>query len=197
MEIDPQKLRDETYRSQIFTVLVQEYQDRICRYCVMRVGEGQGEEIAQEVFLTAWESLAKFRQESAVGTWLVGIAKNKCSQAFRNRSRRQTITTTFVEDIRDQSHTKETDPPEHMMVDRAKFDELAQGLSQLRDDERLLLTLRYYRELPVAEIAELLGKSEAAVRKRLLRSLKRLRQIFTAVPHSSKPPSASLSPKKR
>jgi RNA polymerase sigma-70 factor (ECF subfamily) len=196
MEIDPQKLRDETYRSQVFTLLVQEYQDRIFRYCVMRVGEGQGEEIAQEVFLTAWENLAKFRQESTVGTWLTGIAKNKCSQAFRNRSRRQTIATTFVEDIRHQSHIEETDSPEHMIVDRVKFDDLAQGLSQLRDDERLLLTLRYYRELPVAEIAELLGRSEAAVRKRLLRSLKRLRQIFTEVP-DSKSPSASLPPKKR
>jgi RNA polymerase sigma-70 factor (ECF subfamily) len=196
MEIDPQKLRDETYRSQVFTLLVQEYQDRIFRYCMMRVGEGQGEEIAQEVFLTAWENLAKFRQESTVGTWLTGIAKNKCSQAFRNRSRRQTIATTFVEDIRHQSHTEETDSPEHMIVDRVKFDDLAQGLSQLRDDERLLLTLRYYRELPVAEIAELLGKSEAAVRKRLLRSLKRMRQIFTEVP-DSKSPSASLPPKKR
>ena len=39
MEIDPQKLRDETYRSQVFTLLVQEYQDRIFRYCVMRVGD--------------------------------------------------------------------------------------------------------------------------------------------------------------
>ena len=63
MEIDAQKLPDEAYRSQVFTVLVQEYQDRIFRYCVTRVGEGQGEEIAQEVFLTAWENLPKFRQE--------------------------------------------------------------------------------------------------------------------------------------
>ena len=180
MEIEAQKLRDEAYRSQVFTVLVQEYQDRIFRYCVTRVGEGQGEEIAQEVFLTAWENLPKFRQESAIGTWLTGIAKNKCSQAFRNRSRRQTIVATFVEDIRYQTHTAETDSPEHTMMDQARFAELSDCLDQLRDDERLLLTLRYYRELPVAEVAELMGKSEAAVRKRLLRALQRLRRIFDA-----------------
>ena len=180
MEIEAQKLRDEAYRSQVFTVLVQEYQDRIFRYCVTRVGEGQGEEIAQEVFLTAWENLPKFRQESAIGTWLTGIAKNKCSQAFRNRSRRQTIVATFVEDIRYQTHTAETDSPEHAMIDQARFAELSGCLDQLRDDERLLLTLRYYRELPVAEVAELMGKSEAAVRKRLLRALQRLRRIFDA-----------------
>ena len=180
MEIEAQKLRDEAYRSQVFTVLVQEYQDRIFRYCVTRVGEGQGEEIAQEVFLTAWENLPKFRQESAIGTWLTGIARNKCSQAFRNRSRRQTIVATFVEDIRYQTHTAETDSPEHAMMDQARFAELSDCLDQLRDDERLLLTLRYYRELPVAEVAELMGKSEAAVRKRLLRALQRLRRIFDA-----------------
>ena len=104
MEIDAQKLHDEAYRSQVFTVLIEEYQNRIFRYCVTRVGEGQGEEIAQEVFLTAWENLPKFRQESAIGTWLTGIAKNKCSQAFRNRSRRQTIAATFVDDIRYHTH---------------------------------------------------------------------------------------------
>ncbi|WP_143308742.1 RNA polymerase sigma factor, partial [Candidatus Entotheonella palauensis] len=96
MDIDPHKLSDETYRSLIFTTLVEKHQDRIYRYCVSRLGEAQGEEIAQDVFLTAWESLAKFRQESAISTWLTGIAKNKCIQAFRNRGRRQTIVATFV-----------------------------------------------------------------------------------------------------
>lgn len=180
MEIDPQKLHDEVYRSRIFTMLVQEYQDRIYRYCVIRLGEIQGEEIAQEVFLTAWENLAKFRQDSAVGTWLTGIAKNKCIQAFRNRVRRQTIANTFVDDIRHQSHTEEMNSPEFLIVDQSQFSELASGLAQLRDDERILINLRYQKELPIAEVAELMGKSEAAVRKRLLRALQRLRKILDA-----------------
>jgi DNA-directed RNA polymerase specialized sigma24 family protein len=40
--------------------------------------------------------------------------------------------------------------------------------------------LRYHKGLPVSEVAELLGKSEAAVRKRLLRALQRLRKIMDA-----------------
>ncbi len=180
MDIDPHKLSDETYRSLIFTTLVQEYQDRIYRYCVNRMGEAQGEEIAQDVFLTAWESLAKFRQESSVSTWLTGIAKNKCIQAFRNRGRRQTIAATFVEDIRYQSHAEGAVSPEEMVMDEARRAELAQGMAKMREDERLLLNLRYHKGLPVAEVAELLGKSEAAVRKRLLRALQRLRKIMDA-----------------
>lgn len=178
MDIDPHKLNDDTYRTLIFTTLVQEYQDRIYRYCVNRLDEAQGEEIAQDVFLTAWENLAKFRQESSISTWLTGIAKNKCIQAYRNRGRRQAIVTTFVEDIRNQSHTAETRSPEAMVMDDARRVELTQGMSKMREYERLLLNLRYHKGLPVAEVAELLGKSEAAVRKRLLRALQRLRKIM-------------------
>ena len=52
-------------------------------------------------------------------------------------------------------------------------------MHQLRDDERILLNLRYTKALPITEIAALVGKSEAAVRKRILRALQRLRQIMT------------------
>jgi len=180
MAIDPHKLSDETYRSLIFTDLVLEYQDRIYRYCVHRLGEAHGEEIAQDVFLTAWENLAKFRQESTISTWLTGIAKNKCIQAFRNRGRRQAITATFVKDIRYQSHVEVAVSPEDMVMDDARREGLTQSMSRMREDERLLLNLRYHKGLPVAEVAELLGKSEAAVRKRLLRALERLRKIMDA-----------------
>jgi RNA polymerase sigma-70 factor (ECF subfamily) len=180
MEIDPHKLSDETYRSLIFTTLVQEYQDRIYRYCVNRLGEAHGEEIAQDVFMTAWENLAKFRQESTISTWLTGIAKNKCIQAFRNRGRRQAITAAFVEDIRYQSHVEGAVSPEDTVMDEARREGLTQGMLKMREDERLLLNLRYHKGLAVAEVADLLGKSEAAVRKRLLRALERLRKIMNS-----------------
>jgi RNA polymerase sigma factor (sigma-70 family) len=67
-----------------------------------------------------------------------------------------------------------------MVMDDARREELVQGMSRMREDERLLINLRYYKGLPVAEVAELLGKSEAAVRKRLLRALERLRNIMKA-----------------
>lgn len=178
MEIEPQKLQDDAYRYEVFTTLLRDHQDRIFRYCVLRLGEGQGEEVAQEVFLTAWESLPKFRQDAAISTWLIGIAKYKCIQAFRNRTRRQSIVHTFVEDIRHQTHAEEGETPEHMLVDQTHFASLAEGLQQLREDERILLNLRYYKGLPVAEVAELVGKSEAAVRKRILRALQRLRSLM-------------------
>jgi hypothetical protein len=46
MEIDRQKLHDERYRREVLTILLRDYQDRIFRYCVNRLGEIHGEEVA-------------------------------------------------------------------------------------------------------------------------------------------------------
>jgi RNA polymerase sigma-70 factor (ECF subfamily) len=174
MEIDAQRLTDDTYRYEVLTVLLREHQVGIMRYCVTRLGEDMGE----EVFVTAWEALPKFRQDAALSTWLFGIAKNKCAQAFRNRSRRQAMAQAFVVDIRHHAHAEEPETPEHVMVERAQLARLAASLTVLRDDERILLNLYYTKGLPIPEISELMGKSEAAVRKRLLRALQRLRKIM-------------------
>jgi RNA polymerase sigma-70 factor (ECF subfamily) len=177
MEIDRTRLQDETYRYEVLTTLVRDYQDRVFRYCVTRLGEGYGEEVAQEVFLTAWENLPKFRQEAAIETWLVGIAKYKCIQTLRNRARRRAIAGAFEVDIREYAHSEAPEAPEHMALAQTQLARLAHCLAQLRDDERILLNLRYTKGLSIAEIVELVGKSEVAVRKRLLRALQRLREM--------------------
>jgi RNA polymerase sigma factor (sigma-70 family) len=54
---------------------------------------------------------------------------------------------------------------------------LTESLAQLRDGERMLVTLHYLKGLSITEIADIAGTSEAAVRKRLLRALHRLREM--------------------
>ena len=178
MEIDAKQLTDDAYRYEVLSALVRDYQAGIVGYCVTRLGEDIGEEVAQEVFVTAWDTLSRFRQEAAITTWLFGIAKNKCAQAFRNRSRRQAMAQAFLVDIRHHAHAEEPETPEHVMVERAQLARFATGLAALRDEERIMLNLRYTKGLAVAEIVEVVGKSEAAVRKRLLRALQRLREIM-------------------
>jgi DNA-directed RNA polymerase specialized sigma24 family protein len=76
MEIDRTQLHDEAYCRDVFKTLLRDYQHIIVQYCVTRLGASEGEDIAQEVFLAAWESLRKFRQESSVETWLLGSRPN-------------------------------------------------------------------------------------------------------------------------
>ncbi len=164
-----------------FETLLRDHQDLVFRYCVQRLGEFHGEEVAQEVFVAAWQGLNKFEYRATVGTWLLGIAKNKCMQVLRNHNRRREILQVSEEEIRTHLHPEPSDPLEEKIriVDsHDRRNQLVQSLRGLKEEERLIVNLRYTKGIAVGEIAELLGRSEAAIRKRLLRTLQRLREAM-------------------
>ena len=171
------RFQDPAIRRHVFDGLVRDNQDWIYRYCVNRLGELSGEEVAQEVFLAAWEGLAEFREEAKLETWLYGIAQNKCRQVLRNIRRREELAREFDQEIRINVHAALPDPRCTEPDPQAQQQQLEHGMRALQSEERLVLNLRYTKGLGVAEIAELMGKSEAAVRKQLLRSLQQLRKV--------------------
>jgi RNA polymerase sigma-70 factor (ECF subfamily) len=178
MELDRQRVKDEAYRWEVVDVLMREHAQAIAQYCTAWLGEGLAAEVTQEVFVTAWETLPAYRPEAPLQRWLFGIARNKCQQAFRNRARRRAIVQTFLADVRQQAHAESTSTPEAMLTAEAQQSLLHSSLAQLREVERMLLALRYWKELPIAEIADIVGKSEPAVRKQLERAKQRLRELM-------------------
>jgi RNA polymerase sigma factor (sigma-70 family) len=62
------------------------------------------------------------------------------------------------------------------------LERLKLSLDQLPREERLLVILRYWRELPLAEIAEMMRLSRKAIRKRLQRAEQRLKELMVAIP---------------
>lgn len=177
MEIDRQRLTaDERYRNEVLTEIIRDYGDQIVRYCVERVGEDFGEEVAQDVFVTAWHNLPSFRQESSILSWLFGIARYKCRQIFSKHSNRQAIVDRFTKQIRQHVHPGLAEKSE-VAQKEALHEQLIHGLMQLQDIDKLLVMLRYFRGMSISEISELTLKSEASVRQRIHRALQRLKKI--------------------
>jgi RNA polymerase sigma-70 factor (ECF subfamily) len=179
--IDLQRLRDEGYREEVVVALVRDHGDAIMRFCVARLGEGVAEEVTQEVFVAAWEGLLKYRLEVTLRAWLFGIARNKCQQTYRNRARRQAIDEEHLKVIRERAHAQGPLSPEDAFAHATLHGQLHDSLSKLPSEDRILLTLWYWKELPVAEIADIMGKTEAAIRKRLTRTQQRLKELMHEV----------------
>jgi len=173
------RLADAEERKAVFETLMRDHQHQIFRYCVLRLGPLYGEEVAQEVFLAAWQGLSAFRGDAVPTTWLLGIAKNKCAQMFRNTRRREDIARMFLEEITQSLHPDTHAASAEHERRQDQLTRLRQVLDRLRSEERILVILRYRKGLAIAEIAELIGKSEVAIRKQLLRILQRLRRILT------------------
>src|SRR5260370_38663705 len=65
------------------------YQNKVYRLAYSLLGErAQAEDAAQESFLRVWKALAKYRGESALGSWIYAIARNQCLTLIAQRARR-------------------------------------------------------------------------------------------------------------
>jgi RNA polymerase sigma-70 factor (ECF subfamily) len=139
---------------------------------------GQGEEVAQEVFLGAYAALPRFRREASFRTWLLAIARKQCLKALRDRRRQWRLEEKQRHEIARGAHRTPPDRPEE--EPEALLQGVRRGLERLCAAERTVLLLRYETGLTLVEVAHLLGRLEAGVRRQLTQALARLRAVLEA-----------------
>jgi RNA polymerase sigma-70 factor (ECF subfamily) len=126
------------------------------------------EDVAQEAFLRAYESLAKFRGESGFFTWLYRIAVNEALRAKKRRSFTRIDAVAEVEAPRPETPDEEGPSP-------AALERL---LGQLSDEFRAIVVLRDLEGLSYQEIAETLEIPMGTVESRLFRARRDLRDLW-------------------
>jgi len=166
---------------QALEALVHSYQHLIVRYCVTMLRDpAHGEEVAQEVFLGAYAAMPRFRQEASLRTWLLAIARKQCLKALRDSRRRRRLEEEQRQAIASGAHRTPPDPSEEDPEVRRQ--RVRRGLDRLGAAERTVLLLRYETGLTLGEVAYILGRSEAGVRRQLARALQRLQEVLDEGP---------------
>lgn len=178
---DQPKMEDDAHRQETFLALLRTYYKDIRYYCVKQLGKFYGEDVAQEVFAVAWATLPRLRHETSIKSWLFRIAQNQCKKSYRNLHRRRVLTRQFLSDIQNQAHRSSLENHIQTADMESQVTHLTDRFALLRDEERMILNLRYRRGISVPEIAGILGKSEAATRKRLLRALQHLKNLMNDI----------------
>lgn len=124
----------------------------------------EAEDAVQEAAFTAWKRIGNLREDSRLRPWFLGIVANQCRSLKRNR---------WWSVTRDE--LPESEAP---TADLAASIDLRRALRRLGHDERLVLVLRYYLDMPFEEIAATLGISPKAARTRIERAVHRLKPIM-------------------
>jgi len=121
-------------------------------------------DVCQETFLKVFSSLDTLKDTSKFRFWMNRILINKCNDHFRRNKK-----VTVVEHIENEG-----------FIEQGKEEniDLLKALSSLKEDARIVLTLRYFQDMPVKEIASLLGIPEGTVKSRLSYGLKELRKLM-------------------
>lgn len=129
------------------------------------------EEVAQDVFLKAYQSLKNFEQKSKFSTWLYRIAYN--SAISRTRKKKFEFVGLDTQII-DNYSTDEVSSNIHKLEDNDQRQILEKAMARLSDDENMLITLFYKADNSIEDISGITGLSESNVKVRLFRIRKKL-----------------------
>jgi RNA polymerase sigma-70 factor (ECF subfamily) len=152
----------------------------IFRYISYRVEtDSVAEDLTAEVFLLMVQELPRYQDTQApLGAWLFRIASNQVSDHYRHKRR------TTTEALDDDHASDDTDPFGKLAAEEERI-QLRRALAALPEEHQTLLILRFIQQLPHADVAGIMGRSEAAIRTMQHRALKALAKELGA-PHKAR-----------
>ena len=152
------------------------YSDHVYSYVRWRLAPDASaiEDTVQEVFLEAWKGLARYRGESGLRAWLLGIARHKVQDHYRQALRNFEL----PEETAGEVATGED--IERATAEQQRYARVHQILRQLPDTYRFVLLWRYWDMRAAAEIAAELGRTEKAVERLLARARTQFRVKYGA-----------------
>lgn len=152
-----------------FVQLYRRYYDAIFRYCAHRLfSRTTAEDVTSEVFLKMVENFHRFEgTEAQFRYWLYRIATNAVNQHLRRTDRRNRLFTVI------RRHGDNQNADSKASVEKLAL--LQKAVLSLRPRYQTIITLRFFENMKLIEIAEVLGSSPGTVRSQLARALKKLR----------------------
>ncbi len=147
------------------TEIARQHYALVYRFCARRIGVEAAADAAQETFVTAQGALRRYRGDSTLRTWLLGIAHNECRRVSRNRNL-QPPPIELIDAVGE--HRTES-----LVIDRHS---LTEALNKLSDEHRDVVLMHEVDGLSYEEIARVLEVPSGTVKSRLHHALLNLRR---------------------
>lgn len=164
-----------------FRELVERYKKKVYYIAYDMVGDHHdAEDISQEVFIKVFRFIKKFRQDAKLSSWLYQITINTCIDMHRKKSSKPHVSmeSSQIESIQQTSSHSESilGEPERKAVSSMLQRRIQQMLHKISPRERSVFVMRYYNDLKIGEIAEILNVSTNTIKSLLLRAKKKLKK---------------------
>lgn len=171
--IEERSQRAEDQDEILLNQLMQEYGTKLKRIAFLYMNDySECEDIVQEVFISCYRNLSKFRNESSYETWLTRITINKC----KDHKRLWSIRNLIYKPVKNLVKTEGSAEEQFLSSQNSK--EILQQISLLSPKYKEVLILYYFNEMTMQEISETLGINLNTVKSRLLRGKNALQKNF-------------------
>jgi RNA polymerase sigma-70 factor (ECF subfamily) len=150
----------------------------------------EAKDLAQEVFISVFESIKDLKEEVKFDAWLTQITLNHCRNRWKYLKRRQYFNSDSLDDpieTEDGDMPKAiydpSDNPETLFEKKMIQQLIQRGLQKLKEDQRELLVLRDLQGFSYEEMGELLGLPEGTIKSKLHRARVDLKQVLERSAH--------------
>ncbi len=133
-------------------------------YIICR-NRSDAEDAAQDAFVRYYQHRKEYESKEHIKAWLMKTAANRAKNMVRSYFRKNTVP---LEDY--MNSLEQEDSPDRDLIQKEERKQLTAAVMTLPEKYRIIIHLYYYSDCSGAEIAEILGLSEANVRKRLSRA---------------------------
>lgn len=141
--------------------------------------EADAHEITQETFISALRALPSYQERKSFKAWLYVIALNLSRSHLRKRKFLEKLRTTTTSLFRLES-PKQTSP-EEVVIHNQKEAVIWNELNKLDERHRIVVILRYFQDLSISEISEILQVNEGTIHSRLHTARERLRNALRSL----------------
>lgn len=164
-----------------FQHLFNKYYDTIFNYALRRMGNVHlADDVAATTFLKAFDQIKKYQWKGiSFSAWLYRIATNEILQLYRKSKRTIPLSSKVKDHLRDdKSSDSALLEAEELVAKNEKFKQIHAALSKLKIKYQTALTLRYFEDKSIKEIAAILDISENTVKTHIRRGLKQLKEYL-------------------
>lgn len=157
-------------RNEIFSLLMKPYWSSLYSRCMYRINDSDSlDDVVQDVLLRIYQALPKYCHQGVFRTWIYTIADNVCYShlAKKNKYYKKNVSINNIEPISDYNQVN--------IDDKIDMDIL---LDELSYNEQEIIDLRFYQDLTLLEISDVLCITISACKMRLYRALKLLHEML-------------------
>lgn len=163
-----------TQRPDYFSILYQRYSSKVYSKCIfMLKNDARAKDATQEIFTKIFLNLSKFNGRSKLSTWIYSITYNFCIDTIRKRKKEKNLFSEEIDDAPDIIEEVEDATLLEMEVSRLK-----KVLEEIPSGDRAVLLMKYQDELSIKEIAEILNKTESAIKMKIKRAKHKTQKVY-------------------
>ncbi len=169
--------------SKALETFYQRYFTRLYRFVYYQVGgsHDDAQDVLQDALIAALKSLASFRGDSSLYSWLCGVAWNKAADFRRREYRMAQVEQRTIKDLQESPDLDTSPAPDNALLRQENKERVHETLQSLPEHYRQVLVLKYAEGLPVEDIAHIMRRTFKSTESLLTRARSAFRESFVAV----------------